>query len=88
MPSHGVQDGARKCGWSTGSRRSTSTAMLTMVNTPSSSSAVVPPSSVMSTVITRMSAMTLVKMIETHGVRRPGCTRPKIAGSIRSLDIP
>ena len=41
---NGSTVGVTKCSRSIGSLRSTSTAMLTMVKTPSSSSAVVPPS--------------------------------------------
>ena len=32
--------------------------------------------------------MTLVKTIDTHGVRRVACTRPNTRGRIRSLDMP
>ena len=64
------------------------TAMLTTVKTASSSSAVVPPSRVIEsasshlvTAMIRPNAISVVKMIDTHGVRRPSCTSPRTRGS-------
>ena len=80
--------GALKCLCSTGSLRSTSTAMLTTVKTQSSSSEVVPPSAVRSANQIRPNAISVVKTMPTHGVRRLGWTLPRTCGSTRSLAMP
>jgi len=59
-----------------------------MANTTNSSRAVVPPSTPMSTVDTKMIAMTLVNRIDAHGVRRNGCTVPSARGTMHSFDMP
>ncbi|KMS85691.1 hypothetical protein ACZ91_40920 [Streptomyces regensis] len=61
---------------------------MTTANTTSSSNAVVPPSTSMSTVDTRTIAMTLVNTIATHGLRRNGCTVPNTFGMMRSFAMP
>ena len=63
--------------------------MLTTVKTPSSSSAVVPPSALICpTKVIRPTASAVVNRIATHGVRRPGSTRPSTGGSTRWWAIP
>ena len=93
-PITGSTVGVTKCLRSIGSRRSTSTAMLTTVNTASSSRAVVPPragTTSLSLVLTKeMSpkAMVVVNTIATHGVRRPRCTHPSTGGRTSWRDMP
>ena len=84
----GMTVGALKCRCSTLSRRSTSTAMLVMVNTISSRKDVVPPSALRSANQTRPKASTVVNRMATHGVRRLGRIRPRVTGSTPSCAMP
>ena len=62
--------------------------MLTTVNTHSSRNEVVPPRVARSANQMRPNAMSVVKMIDTYGVRRPGCTLPRGRGSTSSCAMP
>ena len=77
--------GVRKCSLPTSSRRSTRTELFTITNAIRSSTTVVLPSVARASSLRPMAmrtrrAMTVVNRIETHGVRRPGCTLEKAVG--------
>jgi hypothetical protein len=87
-PSTGNTEGAWKCSWSTDSRRSTSTATFTIVNTVSSSTTVVSASVDRSPVEISTTAIAVVKMIAATGVRRPGSVREKSRATMPWSAIP
>jgi hypothetical protein len=80
--------GARKCGWSTLSFRSTSAATFTMRNTPTSRSTVVSDRSARSSTVKRSTSdSAVVTATATHGVFRD-VSRLKAAGRTPRLDMP
>lgn len=88
MASTGSAVQALKWAWSTLSRRSTSTARLVLMNTMSSRMTTVSASTAMPPVAVRTMAQAVVTTIATHGVRRPGSTRPSARGNSPSPAMP
>src|SRR5215210_6636813 len=87
-PITGTALGTWKWSCSTRSRRLPSTARLTPMNAISSRVTVVSASASRSPVAISSIATTVVKTMATIGVRRPGWTRRKTAGTTRSSPIP